>query len=296
MNDLNTEFHFRYRKGEKEESEEGVYTWLHANDDPAHNSICLVKLVLIQAMRIGQTYGSTIENILQHTKNSDSRVRWKYPDRPLICSHSQRTGTLVNEPISVAQLNQNLQDMATQAGLASRVTTHAIRRGALRDLTHLPEPLTIANRLGAAMLAGHSKHAFNSGVTDMYIGGIQTDTFKLRVNNRDWEDEMRPTFGPPNELQRLRPHETTVYMEAKSMQTESPNERAEATRWLRKERSAKRALDAQNDVAEEDDLDFVQGEGTDDGSSDSDSESLDNGDGEAVPTDEVRLRPCETGT
>lgn len=245
-------------------------------------------------MRTGQTYGSTIENILQHTKNSDSRMRWKYPNRPLICSQTQRNGTLVNEPMTVAQLNQNLQDMATQVGLASHVTTHAIQRGALRDVANLPEQMNVANRVGAAMLAGHSTHAFNSGVTDRYIGGIQTDTFKLRINNSDWKDEMRPTFGSPVEPQRLRSDEITIYMEANGMQTDSPNERAKAARWLRNERAAKRALDAQNDVAEEDDLDFVQGEGTDDGSSDSDSESLDNDDGEAVPPDEVRLRSCET--
>lgn len=148
--------------------------WFSSLQDASQNLMCPIKLLLIMAMRTGQTHGSTIKDILEHTRRTNNRVHWRFPERPVICAQNPSRLTEVNRPVKPDRLNALLKKMAERTGISDRVTTHAIRRGAIRDVVHLPpSTLNLTDRAVGAAVADHSRRALQSGVTDDYVGSLQ---------------------------------------------------------------------------------------------------------------------------
>lgn len=185
-------------------------------------------------MRTGQTYGAAIQQVLQHTRNrSDRRVRWKHPGRPLIFTSTKQLLTEADEPMSVGRANAMLKEMAKRTGMTDRVTTHAIRWGAIRDVAHLPAS-AIDNPTNAisAAVAGHSRNALRSGLTDDYIGSLRVNFLNLRAEHSSTGDRAA-TRSLGVTAQRLRSSDVSRFMVTQGQDPNDQRARARACYQLR---------------------------------------------------------------
>lgn len=107
------------------------------------------------------------------------------PRAPVICAQNPSRPTEVNRPVKPDRLTALLKKMAEGTGISDRVTTHAIRRGAIHDVVHLPSStLNLTDRAVGAAVADHSRRALQSGVTDDYVGSLQVGFCRQRHSLR----------------------------------------------------------------------------------------------------------------
>lgn len=217
--------------------EDGPMHFFHSLQDLSQNFMCPIKLLLIMAMRTGQTYGTTIEDVLDHTRRTDGRVHWRSPERPVICAQNPSRLTEVNRPVDPNQLNALLKKMADGTGISDRVTTHAIRRGAIRDVGHLPQStVNLTDSAIAAAVAGHSWRSLQSGVTDDYIGSRQVDFHNLRADQHLSRDQLAPRRGSRPFRRSLRHIDISRYMEDHGMDPQDQRARDRARHRLHRAR------------------------------------------------------------
>jgi hypothetical protein len=139
--------------------------------------------------------------------------------------------------------------MAEAAGVIGRVTTHAIRRGALRDVAMLPaDKLNVTNRAIVASVAGHNSRLFLKflkGVTDRYAEEIEALFFNLRAE-ADREDKRAPIFLPYLIPQKKKVKTSSInqYMEANEMDLNDTNQRQRAKRRLKQIRDEELSLES----------------------------------------------------
>jgi hypothetical protein len=170
--------------------------YVDALQDASQNAVCVIKLLLIVALRFGHVYGTTINEVLEHTaKRADRTVQWIYPKRPVLCKIPRGSAeTTFNEPAPANQLSNTLVEMGLAAGVLDRITSHALRYGAIRDTVHIKKTVAGLQEHLAAMVAGHSNSSKHRGVTRMYIGGVQTTVYNLRAEEK-FNDKLAPKFA-----------------------------------------------------------------------------------------------------
>jgi hypothetical protein len=137
--------------------------------------------------------------------------------------------------------------------MLDRETSHAIRRGAIRDVAHLPaSEVNLTDRAVGAAVAGHSSRAFQSGITDDYIGSLHTNFHNLRADNHITGDlAPRITSGPHRGAQRIHPATVSQFVQNEGFDVNDRLARARACRRIRANQ-----LTLQSD-SDEDDADFV---------------------------------------
>lgn len=86
-------------------------------------------------------------------------------------------------------LGRLLKKMGNSAGILEPRGTHDLRRGAARDIAHLPiDKLAIYRGKVTASVLGKSSQATDVRVTEHYVGGIQEDFWTLRAMNKPVRD------------------------------------------------------------------------------------------------------------
>lgn len=150
------------------------------------NAVCVIKLLLIHALRMG---------LVHAVRHQDRMVQWKSPDFLVICQLQHVSGPLpLESPGTSIQASRSLQRVAIATGLMGRVSGHALRRGALRDTAHLPEAVNGVDTACASMIAGHSKTSESRGITQAYVGALQTPIYSLQATST-FVDRLAPRFA-----------------------------------------------------------------------------------------------------
>ena len=96
------------------------------------------------------------------------------------------------------QITENLAKAARICGILQRLTSHDLRQGAAMDLYELGPGNsggTVADYPLAAAL-GHSRRAFDSGITERYLEPIVKDNWSRRLNNKH-DHPFDLATGPP---------------------------------------------------------------------------------------------------
>ncbi|KAM6513390.1 hypothetical protein FALCPG4_015815 [Fusarium falciforme] len=85
-----------------------------------------------------------------------------------------------DKPAATSMGSRILSCGARLIGLLGRPITHDIRRGAARELCHIPDTIPGANVEIARIGLGHTRKAQQMGVTDDYVGHVAVDLFEKR--------------------------------------------------------------------------------------------------------------------
>lgn len=149
----------------------------HDNTDDSIVDVVLVVLVL--ALRLGQTSSSNIEEVLTLAANrKDRRIVWKNNRLPLLESAKSP-----GQPLSTSALTKAVARFGRDGGVLERVTAHNIRHGASRDLLDIgPSLAQVGATEAVASHLGHSNRAFTTGVTSGYTGRVAKEIFNRKIS------------------------------------------------------------------------------------------------------------------
>jgi hypothetical protein len=145
-------------------------------------------MLLISAMRIGALIG-TIEEILAGiASRGDKTLQWAEGrgSSPVLCSfETAAQHVIITKPAMTDQLRQTTLHASLKAGFLVRPIPHDIRRGAAKDVAHLPLVPTAATGLANSSVAaelGQSARSLELGITAAYVGNRNDDSWKKRVD------------------------------------------------------------------------------------------------------------------
>jgi hypothetical protein len=89
-----------------------------------------------------------------------------------------------------------MKQMGVAAGMLDRVYMHGVRLGSARDGAQLPSASTPGyNTDHVRQVLGHSIASTTSGVTDRYVGGLQSDIYSLRAQHATQARGRQPKFS-----------------------------------------------------------------------------------------------------
>ena len=102
----------------------------------------------------------------------------------------------LQEPAGIDQVEGTVRQMSLESGILAEIIPHDVRRGGARDLSHLPQDQVwggVAHE-GIAAALGHSLTAFRSGLTQEYVGPINSNLNSLKAAN-PYDDPVAPIVG-----------------------------------------------------------------------------------------------------
>jgi hypothetical protein len=186
-----------YTKGSKLTRNKSVVKYLRPLDDVQFIHVCPIALLLIHALRHGLVYGTTIEEVLNHTAaQTDLQVKWTRPDLPVLPAFSSDGIRCELDHVApTKQLNNTVRDMGVVAGLLSRAHAHALRLGAIRDFAHTVKTTSNPNADEVRAFAGHSHGAMTKGVTEQYIGDVFREDYNDRAIGGGVRHRREPAFA-----------------------------------------------------------------------------------------------------
>ena len=208
-------------------------------DSQSHHPVCLIKLLMIVALRLGHVHGRTVLDVLKHTaKRHDKTIQWTRPSWPVLCT--LQSGTFVQLPVqapaSNLQLNLSTKQIALAAGVLGRVHAHATRYGAIRDAAYLKKTVIGVTSAAVTAIAKHSNLSAHRGQTRAYIGSLQDSHYNLRAES-SYVDRLAPKIAVTAvDLPLYRSsREITSFMNERHMDTSDNNQRRAAAKILRKQ-------------------------------------------------------------
>ncbi|KFZ23385.1 hypothetical protein V502_02138 [Pseudogymnoascus sp. VKM F-4520 (FW-2644)] len=161
------------------------------------NPMCTIKWILISALRLGALGEKSLGAVLEATAaRRDKTVQWA-PGRgrsPVLCSFKGHWVD-VDKPANTHQPKLLIRGEGLNAGLLAPIRAHDVRRGAARDIAHLPErSMGLATGMVADAM-GHTEATRAAGVTKRYVGYTRTDNWAQRVDAR-FNDPFGVTVAP----------------------------------------------------------------------------------------------------
>ncbi|KAL1868207.1 hypothetical protein Plec18167_008401 [Paecilomyces lecythidis] len=240
-----------YTKGEKDAPYEALEHIVKPYGESDLFVIDAVKLLLIHSLRQGacashkdrNTPLTTLDEVLRQAySRRDKKVIWRTPQRPVICAIDKikRRFLTVDTPANVAQVSNTVRDMGLIAGVCQHLTSHAIRYGSARDLAHVPaDSLPSTSTEFVARALGHSTRSMNTGVTQMYMGGLGVDTNIARAAH-PYQDPLGPVIANESMKKRKRAHdssELTKWCEERGLDPLLKSNRRKAGRSMSKSKS-----------------------------------------------------------
>ncbi|SMY21324.1 unnamed protein product [Zymoseptoria tritici ST99CH_1A5] len=181
-----------------------------------NSSTCVVKMLLVSALRYGRVPFTTIEEVLAAAAlRHDHKIVWSSPDEPVLFSLGRsRDGLDLKKPVTEKVMNKSLDQMALNAGVMA--VLHDVRRGKARGTAHTKKTvLGVPNRT-VANNVDHTVKALNSGVTENYIGHNQTKTFNM-IAGDPLDDRLAPKCAPPGSITKFSGPQLKAYMDKKGL-------------------------------------------------------------------------------
>lgn len=154
--------------------------------DSQLNACCVVKLVIIWSLRIGAISETSWEGLVQSLRARQShKVVWAFPMYPVFprLRHGRDLVFDLTKPAKASAGNVILANASKLIGLIEKPTGHDLRRGAARDLAHIPVMLPGTNHEAARSILGRSVAAMDSGLTAHYVGKPGVDSWALRLEH-----------------------------------------------------------------------------------------------------------------
>jgi hypothetical protein len=171
--------------------------------EPSLYHLCVVRMILVHALRHGRCHGNTVQEVIQHTMQQPSRVVvWTAPDMPVISAINATTHKAfldIDKPAGAKQLTTTVKMMGLIAGILAPITARHLRNGAVRDIANLKKKATGAANNVARQAAGHSRRSYNSGTTELYSGPIQQPFWNLRAAE-PFHDRLTPKMDADKAL------------------------------------------------------------------------------------------------
>ncbi|KAK5169674.1 uncharacterized protein LTR77_005652 [Saxophila tyrrhenica] len=186
--DLRATVEIAYAKGHKMQHNTSMFKHLQPLLESECHHVCPVTLLLIHALRHGLLDGGdTIQAVLDHASTTPGRrLTWKFPKRPVLVGKAADGWACdLDVPVATWRPLQTIKAMGLISGMLTRAYTHALRRGAGRDLRSLPDPA--AGSLTAEDVRRSFGHSFTTafhGHTDEYIGDTNFDLYSLRAHEK----------------------------------------------------------------------------------------------------------------
>lgn len=94
------------------------------------------------------------------------------------------------------QLYDTTLQMGLVAGVLAHIRAHDWRRGAAKDLANLKSKVPGVADEAVARAIGQSRASLSKGITDDYVGGIDTDLYTARVES-GYQAKQSPLLGAP---------------------------------------------------------------------------------------------------
>ncbi|KAL2283132.1 hypothetical protein FJTKL_10229 [Diaporthe vaccinii] len=182
-----------YEKGSKNLQNIDKVVVVEALDGVQQNIACPIKLLVIHGLRTGHIAHPSIKSLLDSLLLTPSRkVQWINASDPIIPA-LQRAKLDFSRPATPNQVKGTIKAAGLLAGILVPLNSHDIRAGTARDLSKLGSDAIkgVANP-GVAKVLGHDYKTMSCGVTDSYIGGIDT-AFNTEIAKNPRPDR----FGPP---------------------------------------------------------------------------------------------------
>lgn len=171
---LKAEFVLRYTKGLKDNpGQNHTVQFEHKIEGgEIRNVNDPLKLLVIQALRTGAVSEKTVTDLVINTSSrADKTVQWAHPERPVLCA--QDRGVLVpDRPADTRHIRRYLQEAAELCNMTEDIRPHNIRRGVAAGSARVP---TSMNADAARLQLGHSVATYTRGVTNEYIGPIDSN-------------------------------------------------------------------------------------------------------------------------
>lgn len=206
-------------------------------EDASQSAVCVVKMLLIIALRFGRVRHATIEEVLaQAAGRYDGVVEWAKPEAPVLCQIARGTSTIAyDKPAHQSQVRNAVQEIALAAGILDEVNSHDIRRGALRDAAYMSQPIHGAAGRAVALIANHTVKSLDNGNTQEYVGPLQQPIWNMRAEQQ-FEDRLAPRFAPApfTKSSNFSPHETDAYMDEHGMDKTDTSQRMKVGKVLKR--------------------------------------------------------------
>ncbi|KAK5703447.1 hypothetical protein LTR17_022089 [Elasticomyces elasticus] len=182
-------FTLLYTKGKKNQPGEAVRKYLSPLLDEDSLHVCPIHLLLIHALRNGLVVGTNLKEVLANAAHrSDHTIVWTYPSRPVMTLFADLPSRCqLDVAAPTGQLLQTMKELGLVSGLLGRSYTHALRLGGARDLLHVTKSAVDGKETQAFTpdhvrgVLCHSQKAFDSGVTEGYMGELNTDFHQIRA-------------------------------------------------------------------------------------------------------------------
>jgi hypothetical protein len=214
---------------------EDRYIHIAALQDSKHNSVCPVKLLVIHALRTGAVDPSSWEDLTAQTlRRRDRTVQWKTPDRPVISAIVPGKCSFLDleKPARTGQIMNTLVNMGRKAKLVVKATTHDLRRGSVKDISHLKEDVRGFATPTVAAAVGHRVSTYMNDVTASYNGGSDVSIWTLRAES-GFKDRQAPMLADSLFVARKpEKHEAQTYCAAQGWDAEDPHALRNAKRRL----------------------------------------------------------------
>lgn len=158
--------------------------------------MCPIKLLLIQALRTGHVAHTSIDSLLGSLLLIPNRtVQWtNNQSDPVFPAIAHGTFLDFTSPAGLHQVGRTVKAAGLLAGILTPLVTHDVRRGASRDVAKLPSEEAIRGVASptVAKSLGHNYRSLHMGVTDTYVGAIET-----AINASVAATHTPDRFGPP---------------------------------------------------------------------------------------------------
>jgi len=200
----------------------------HCLPSSEDNPICLVKIILIHALRIGNVDGTNIEEVLaKANRRRDKTVIWKRGDLPLVAALCNfGTGLDLSKPAAGPQVSNTISRAGLLAGILGKLRSHDMRYGSAADLAYMKDG-TLRPGLGrVAAELNHSHKALTTGITRKYAGDSSVDSWSKRAqeNHRDLFDLQIAESPYPNKRP-LSTDEITTLCDIEGVDSSDPRAR-----------------------------------------------------------------------
>lgn len=176
----------KYVKGQKKNHNLNVRHYFNELTDPINSSLCLIKWLLIWALRTGAVQAKSWDQLKQDIA-ALGKVEWILPKYPVVCGSPRNMPNVLayDTPASANVISQRMAKLGESTPGLGPIKTYDLRRGAAYEVATTVSESTqagiAAGEAAAAEILGHTSATIARGVTKRYIGGSRSDHWSKRV-------------------------------------------------------------------------------------------------------------------
>jgi hypothetical protein len=200
------------------------------------SAACCVKLIMAVALRFGQVAETTLHEVLLNAvKRAGRTIRWTRPDWPVVCQMQLGARFPLKETAPADQPDQSLKQIALAAGILGRVTAHAVKRGAARDMAYRKKAVGSVADNAVQLVMHHAAATHRGGGTQDYAGSFEMTAYNLPAE-APFDDRKGPRFAASGyEPKRVETADVDAFIEKHNLDKSNASDRSKAAKQIRKQ-------------------------------------------------------------